>query len=160
MFGGDSSGRDYAPHMYVLQVGGDARSDDGYHFVGGATAYYDQRDSSKNNPVSYHIGVTGLGEMVCDVTVSGTTTGLPSEEIPPAAKDKLLAYGLNQMPSMAGFSILQALQIETPDIEPTDYELLFNGTPEQQALELAKEKQCADFVAKIREELLGERPAD
>ena len=118
--GGDSSARDYAPHMWVLSEGGDSSIDEDYTFVGNATAFYREPEAG----LEYHVGVTALGELVGSVIPDqyNTLRGLSAEEIPEAAKKKLIEVGLNQISTLAGHVILNGLGVEIPsDLEPLDF---------------------------------------
>lgn len=152
MTGGDSSDRDYAPHMWVLAEDGDSTRDEDYIFVGNATTFY--RDAEAG--AEYHVGVTALGELVGSVTTDNykTSTGLPAEEIPDPAKRKLVEVGVRQISTLSGQIILSGLGIGVPsDLEPVDFGKAINGTPEQRAIEFAKREQWQQVEAQLRHEL-------
>lgn len=150
--GGDSSARDYAPHMWVLSEVGDYSKDEDYIYVGNSTVYYHEPEAG----LEYHVGVTALGELVGSVTPDQwrTVRGLPTEEIPDAAKKKLIEYGLRKIGTLSGHLILGAFGVNMPqDLEPIDFGKAFNGAPEEQEAELAKEQRWNDVKKQLRHEL-------
>ena len=157
--GGSSSGRDYAPHMWVLNVGGNPNLDEDHSFVGNAETSY-RPDGFYGR--RYHIGVTALGEIVCDYMdapadykeYTVTRIGIEPSEIPEEARMALLTQGLRQIGTMEGNSILGALGIDMPaGISAINFGLLFNGTPEEKETELAKRKAADEFARNLSEQL-------
>ena len=121
----------------------------------------------------YHIGISPIEGLVGDVqakkieairqygktymhdtSVKGSHRGIPAEDIPGAAKSKLIKFGLTQLSMMAGHTILGGFGIELPaDLEPLDLNMVFNGTPEEQAAEYAKQEQWQNFADELRHTL-------
>lgn len=149
--GGDSSGRDYAPHMYMLTEGGDANNDADYAFVGDAVA------SAYDEQAHYSMGVTALGEIVCETSVQDTLqsreipVGIPFAAIPEFAKREMLDESLSQIATVGGHIMLKALGVEVPkDIEPLDFEKLFDGSLEERADEQVKSDQWDAVEQQLR----------
>ncbi len=153
--GGDSSGRDYAPHMYVLTEGGNPNKDADYAFVGDAVASaYDELGQE------YRMGVTALDEAVCEVSREDTflscqvPTGIPCSAIPESVKRGMLGASLSQIATTSGQVMLRALGVDVPkDIEPLDFKKMFDGSTAERAAEADKSKQWDAAERQLRTRL-------
>jgi hypothetical protein len=158
MFGGSSSDRDYAPHMYVLMVNGDPNDDNGYHYVGNAEA------SVRSEDIEYHVGLSTFSGLVCETMRKIPNTGYSFEppigiettDIPQEVIREALKENIRQMGSAAGNAFVASLVAEAAWIpaedktcempEPTSFSDLF-GSNEEKRQEYRQKQDAARLIA-------------
>jgi hypothetical protein len=145
------------PQEWILSPGGDPNNDDGYTYVK-CGVYYRNPDTHEQ----FHVGVTAFGEIIGSwspggpgALIYGEVRALDTNEIPPAALQKLTTEALLQIGSFSGNLVLGALGVELPpDLEPVEYAKLFNGTDEEKKVEHAKIAQWQQIAEELRPELI------